>query len=30
VGPLFVERCREYLTHPPDAEWAGVTRMTSK
>ena len=30
VGPLFVERCREYLTHPPDAEWTGVTRMTSK
>ena len=30
LGPLFIERCREYLKSPPDADWTGVTRMKSK
>jgi adenylate cyclase len=30
VGQLFVERCREYLRNPPNPDWGGITRMTTK
>jgi adenylate cyclase len=30
VGPLFVERCNDYLHHPPGPDWSGITRMTTK
>jgi len=30
LGPLFVQRCREYLALPPSADWSGITRMTTK
>ncbi len=30
LGPMFVQRCNEYLAEPPGADWTGVTRMTTK
>ena len=27
---LYVQRCQTYLEDPPDDEWDGVFRMTSK
>jgi adenylate cyclase len=30
IGPMFMQRCTEYLTQPPAADWTGVTRMTTK
>lgn len=30
IGPMFVQRCREYLIDPPGVDWVGVTRMTTK
>jgi class 3 adenylate cyclase len=30
LGPLFIQRCNEYLAQPPGADWSGVTRMTTK
>ncbi len=26
----YIERCREYIENPPDEDWDGVTRLTSK
>ena len=30
IGPMFMQRCNEYLTEPPGVDWSGVTRMTTK
>lgn len=30
VGPLFIQRCEEFLREPPGPDWTGTTRMTKK
>jgi adenylate cyclase len=30
LGPMFMQRCSEFLLEPPAADWTGVTRMTTK
>ena len=30
VGPMFVQRCEEYLKDPPGPDWSGVTQMKVK
>jgi adenylate cyclase len=30
VASLYLERCRQYLVTPPEADWRGVFRHTTK
>lgn len=30
IGPMFIQRCKDYLMDPPGADWTGVTKMTTK
>jgi adenylate cyclase len=30
IGPMFVQRCEEYLKDPPGPDWSGVTQMKVK
>jgi len=30
IGPMFVQRCEDYVKNPPGADWDGVVRMDTK